>query len=57
MKNKTKVIIAAIFSVAALFWVQMVIEDHRADRMITYAKEHNCTWHYDYYVNEEPVCR
>ena len=52
--KKTKKVAAIILGVAAIFWVAMAIEEHRANRMISYAKEHNCKW---YNVTTEPVCR
>lgn len=54
-KTKKVVIVLAIF--AALFGAARFIGHHREQRMDNYAREHNCTWHYDFYVNEEPVCR
>lgn len=54
-KTKKIVIVLAIF--AALFGASSYIGHQREARMDRYASEHNCTWHYDWYVTEEPVCK
>ena len=54
MNKKIKKVAAVILGIAAIFWVAMAIENHRADRMIAYANEHNCSW---YNVTTEPVCK
>ena len=55
--NKTKKLIIALACFAALYFGAGMIGQYRENRMDNYAKEHNCTWQYDYYVTEEPVCR
>lgn len=55
--NKTKKILIALACLAALFCGANMIGQHREARMDEYAKAHNCTWHYDYYITEEPVCK
>ena len=56
MTKKTKHIIVAILSVAALFGAALIVEEHRAQRMIDYANEHNCKW-YNVESFREAVCR
>lgn len=54
-KTKKTIIILAIFG--ALFGATSFIGYQKEQRMDNYAKEHSCSWHYDFYVNEEPVCK
>jgi hypothetical protein len=56
MTKKTKYIIAAALSVVALYGVAFIVEEHRAQRMIEYAHEHNCKW-YGAENYKEAVCR
>ena len=56
MTKKTKHIIVAILSVAALFGAVLIVEEHRAQRMIEYAHEHNCKW-YGAENYKEAVCK
>lgn len=53
-KKKLLIVLAAL---AALSTIAGLIGDAREARMDAYAKENNCTWHYSWYVNEEPVCK
>jgi hypothetical protein len=52
---KNCLIIAAALSVLAI--CADAYSQHQADRMNAYAEANNCTWHYSWYVNEEPVCK
>ena len=54
MNKKIKNVIAVVLGLAAIFCIGMAVENHRAERMISYAQEHNCTW---YNVTTEPVCK
>jgi len=54
-KHSQKITIAAI--IIALISIAYGIEQHREARMAAYAAEHNCEWHYGYYLNEEPICK
>lgn len=56
MTKKTKVTIAAILGVVAMFGAALIVEEHRAQRMIDYANEHNCKW-YNVESFREAVCR
>lgn len=56
MTKKTKVTIAAILGVVAMFGAVLIVEEHRAQRMIEYAHEHNCKW-YNAENFKEAVCR
>ena len=56
MNKKTKHIIVAILSVAALFSAALIVEENRAQRMINYAKENNCKW-YNVESFREAVCK
>lgn len=53
-KKKILIVLAAL---TALCTVAGYIGDVRTARMDEYAKAHNCEWHYNWYVNEEPVCK
>lgn len=53
-KKKVLIIFAAL---CAICGIAGYIGDQRTARMDEYAKTHNCTWQYSYYVNEEPVCK
>jgi hypothetical protein len=53
-KKKLLIVLAAL---AALSTIAGLIGDAREARMEAYAKANNCTWHYSWYVNEEPVCK
>lgn len=57
--NKTKkaLIILIILIIAITFGLALCLSNIRADRMNAYAIAHDCTWHYGYYLNEEPVCK
>ena len=58
MNNKKLYKIAAvIIGLSTMFYIAGLIGDSKTAQMDAYAAEHNCTWHYDYYVTEEPVCR
>ena len=55
--SKTKKVITVLAIFAALFGAASFIGHQKEQRMDKYANDHNCTWHYDWYLNEEPVCR
>ena len=57
MKKNTKswLVFAAIVAVLALG--ANAYAQHKADRMNAYAEANNCTWHYSWYINEEPICK
>lgn len=57
MKKNIKnwLVFAAI--VAGLVLGANAYAQHRADRMNAYAEANNCTWHYSWYINEEPICK
>lgn len=55
--NKSKKLIIVLACIAALFCGARAVGQHREARMDEYAKVHNCTWQYDYFLTEEPVCR
>ena len=52
---KSWLVFAAIVAVLALG--ANAYAQHKADRMNAYAEANNCTWHYSWYINEEPVCK
>ena len=57
MKSKIKTITITVLAGAAVL-AAIAIYNHRMDyQMDAYAAEHNCTWHYDYYINKPPICR
>ena len=56
MNKKTKYIIAAVLGVVAVYGLAFMIEEHRAQRMIEYAHEHNCKW-YNVENYKESVCK
>ena len=56
MTKKTKVTIATILGVVAMFSAVLIVEEHRAQRMIEYAHEHNCKW-YGAENYKEAVCK
>lgn len=56
-KNNVKGWLIALAAVGLLCLGANAYAQHRADRMNAYAEAHNCTWHYSWYINEEPVCR
>ena len=56
-KRNTYKVIAVVASAIALVATVYAINEHKAANMISYAAQHNCEWHYDYYINKEPVCR
>lgn len=53
MKAKTKMVIAVLVVLGGA----LLIREVRLNKMERYAEQHNCEWHYSYYINEEPVCR
>lgn len=55
--SKTKKVITVLAILAALFGVSSFIGHQREARMDNYAKEHNCSWQYSWYIDEEPVCK
>lgn len=55
--NKTKKVVIVLAAMAALYGVADFIGAQRMARMDEYAKANNCTWHYSWYINEEPVCK
>lgn len=57
MSKKAYKTLAVIFGVAAILWVAGLIGDSKTTQMDAYAQANNCTWHYDYYVTEAPVCK
>lgn len=54
-KHSNTITIAAI--IIAILGVAYGIGQHREARMAAYAAEHNCEWHYSYYINEQPICK
>ena len=57
MKSKIKTITITVLAGAAVL-AAIAIYNYRMDyQMDAYAAEHNCTWHYDYYINKPPICR
>lgn len=52
---KSWLVFAAIVAVLALG--ANAYAQHKADRMNAYAEANNCTWHYSWYINEEPICK
>ena len=55
--SKTKKALIILIIVAIAFGLALCLSNIRADRMNAYAIAHDCTWHYGYYLNEEPVCK
>lgn len=55
--SKTKKALIILIIVAIAFGLALCLSNIRSDRMKAYAIAHDCTWHYGYYLNEEPVCR
>lgn len=57
MKNKIKTA-AKIIAGLAIVLAGIALYNHHVDeRMDAYAEENNCTWHYSYYINEQPICK
>lgn len=57
MKNKIKTA-AKIIAGLAIVLAGIALYNHHVDeRMDRYAEENNCTWHYSYYINEQPICK
>lgn len=56
-KNNVKGWLIALAAVGLLFLGANAYAQHRADRMNAYAEANNCTWHYSWYINEEPICK
>ena len=56
MTKLTKTV-AIICVVVGIVIVAIAINRHRDARMDAYAEANNCTWHYDYYANKQPLCK
>ncbi len=52
---KKKIIILIVF--LAVFAMAYTHGQYKKNRMEEYARQNNCTWIYDYYITEEPVCK
>lgn len=57
MKKNIKNWLIAAAAIGLLALGANAYAQHRADRMTAYAEANNCTWHYSWYINEEPVCK
>lgn len=51
-----KIVIAILATIIALS-LAFIYSMHTELKMNQYAMEHNCTWHYSFYLDEEPVCK
>lgn len=56
-QNKWLKIIITILSIIIAISLAFIYNMHTELRMNQYAMEHNCTWHYSYYIDEQPVCK
>ncbi len=56
-QNKWLKIAVAILTIVTVFALAFAHRYHTQLRMNTYAIEHDCTWHYSGYIDEEPVCK
>lgn len=57
MTNKIKKAITVVLAGVAVFSAIALYNYHKDSQMDAYARENNCTWHYDYYINKPPICK
>ena len=57
LKQNITIATAIIISIFGFLFVCNKIGEFRTMRADLYAIEHNCEWHYSYYLNEEPICK
>ena len=53
MKKATAILIVVLAVVGVVY----IHGQHEQNRMEEYAAQHGCTWTYDYYITEQPVCK
>ena len=53
MRKKAAILITVLAVLGAVY----LHDRHEQNRMEEYAKQNNCTWIYDYYITEQPVCK
>ena len=49
--------ILTIIAVGAIASVAIIHGNAEQQRMDEYAIANNCTWSYDYYITEQPICK
>lgn len=56
-QNRLLKIAIAILATIIVFSFAFIHSIYTELRMNRYAMEHNCEWHYGYYLDEEPICK
>ena len=57
MQIKIKKAITVVLAGVAVLSAIALYNLHKDSQMDAYARENNCTWHYDYYINKPPICK